>query len=669
MAHLARCPRCYSELEIPAELMDGADHWATCPSCEETFAVRDAQAREIKAATAGQPPIEASQVEAADTTGELSADYGGATLASYLGKSDRPDDKMGREQPEADAPASKSSAATLSDLPSLEALFRGSGASQPQPILPQATVAGDAVADDAASDESDESDLDATGDGAEETAATSEPSEPSPAADRWRGSQLDSHSASGASESGEYDAIDEPEASLDELDTEPATPALGTLASETLDDFARLSPTEQPSREEVAATAADAPNFDFEVGGDFEVGDDPLGESKSLRASMGLASDEPLELHDEPDEPVGVLNAGEHSDEGEQLDFEAPETPRGVVASRKRSSSLSFVRTVLGVVFGGVLGIAGGYLILLWILDFRGVTDDPLSLAGYYPDVVKPESFQSTQSPPTQSPPAQSLPAQSPPAQSPPAQRPPAEQLASDENETPDGSDSVPPFEETGEVDQATYESNVAGEGDRVPEQWKFPASPAAEAEAAAIEIADAPSYTANQLAQLTAAAVEASPAMTAGGEIDKSKGTSYATLAKLADALTFAGDGVDANIKQQAREVFPPLFATDESRRQIAQIAGYWLPSPKRGHGGIFFSGRVDPGRQQGSVAEYNFSLRSGQQLTVLTPQPLAGSVTSSPAIVVVGSVINDPADRIPGYTGTATQAIWSTEVLPLIE
>lgn len=647
MAHLARCPRCYCELELPPELVAGDQAWATCPSCDESFAVADAKPREIKVAAACQPPAEHAEDQATQPTADLAADFGSATLASYLGD-DAAKELDAREQ------RSKSSAATISDLPSLEDLFRSTSPRPTEPEPPQATVEPEEAAEPVAPTPSE---VDRTPSEVDQTA--SDDKEPSPAADRLRGMRGDDFPIAAAGESGEYDTVDDVDAT-DEADDESTALALGEFATlgglgmptahADLDSSAPDSEIDdhQTRDDQVAATVADAPAFDFEVG------DDPLSESKSLRAAMGLASDEPLQLHDEPDEPVGQIDTGESSDHSESLDFDVPETPRGVVASRKRSSSLSMLRTVLGVVFGGVLGIAGGYLILLWILDFRGVTDDPLSLAGYYPDVVKPESFQSTPSPP--------------------AQRPQADRLASSEGDTSDDVGAMPSFDDSSEVDQATYESELGGEGDRVPERWKFPASPAQQdseqpAAPPEVELTGVPTYTAGELQELITAAEQASPALTAGGDIDKSKGSSYATLAKLAEVLTFADANPDAEIKQQARSVFPPLFTGDETRRQIAQIAGYWLNSPKRHHGGIFFSGSVDPGRQQGSVAEYNFTLRTGQQLTVLTPEALTQRVSSASSIAVVGSVVDDPAAHIPGYTGSATQAVWSTSILPLGE
>src|SRR5690606_31089457 len=112
-------------------------------------------------------------------------------------------------------------------------------------------------------------------------------------------------------------------------------------------------------------------------------------------------------------------------------------------------------------------------------------------------------------------------------------------------------------------------------------------------------------------------------------------------------------------------RQLFPQLFATPAAQENIAKIAGYWITSPRREHGGVFFSGTLDDGRQQGTVAEYQVTLPTGQVLAVLTPQPL--DFTAGTPMVVVGSLVRDPATHVEGYTGTADLAVWSEHLFPL--
>jgi hypothetical protein len=314
------------------------------------------------------------------------------------------------------------------------------------------------------------------------------------------------------------------------------------------------------------------------------------------------------------------------------------------------------LRTLFGVFMGGVTGIVGGYLALLWIFHFVGRTEDPLDLAKFYPDIVKPSEYQSSADAP--------LPIENP--------------LAANDDIAP-----LPgTFGDTGDVDQANFEADVPAENtventakntadssapiERAPAAWDDPAEAAPLAQPPVqVVIEGAPSYTAAQVQQATAAAQAIAADLLAEGPLDQKKGSSYATLASLADAMTFGEGDVTASWKLPARELFPQLFTSPTTQANIAKIAGYWITSPKREHGGIFFSGTLDEGHQQGTVAEYQVTLPTGQVLAVLTPQPL--DITAGTPMVVVGSLVRDPATHVEGYNGTADMAVWSEYLLPL--
>ena len=68
----------------------------------------------------------------------------------------------------------------------------------------------------------------------------------------------------------------------------------------------------------------------------------------------------------------------------------------------------------------------------------------------------------------------------------------------------------------------------------------------------------------------------------------------------------------------------------------------------------------------KQGSVAEGTVDLGAGQPLPVLLPPALAEKTPSGP-VAVVGYIVDKPAERISGYTGTATQAVFATKLIPL--
>lgn len=632
MAQLAKCPACRMEIVIPGD-MEGTDAQAQrleCPECEGVFSVADTKPHVVKEAKRVPMPAETSgaEVDLSDDRGQAAArpaapKFGSATLSSFFGD----DDRINETHTELHSPA-------LAEFQSLEDLIRR-GPTDPASQQPPAATVDDAAEDatrssDEARDEYDEGE------------------EPLPARDRIRPtlSELYHREQESADDTDDADSYDPVEDVDDKADaTEPEQPA------RSLDEFPNPSSFDRTARDsddlsdiEVAASVPDAPTFDFKVG-DAEPFETPSSEGpRSLRAAMGFAGDEPLEVEEPVERPdFATVHPRDEEDIAPELSISGSDTPRGVVATRKRSSALSAVRTVVGVAGGGVVGIVAGYLLLLWIFHFLGRSDEPLALAKYYPNVVKPPAFQDN---------------------APATAEPGGQLLAGDEarmDRPPEPMDEGA-LDGAGDVEVANFEADALP-GD-APEPWSFDAQPAPPP-----LIQGAPSYTAAELQQLTAVGLEAVPGITADGPIDKQKGGSYAKLAKLAEALTFGEGAADVSWKDNARQVFAQVFANPPSRQPISTIAEYWLVSDKRGHGGIFFSGTPDDGRQQGTVAEYTVTLSSDQrqQLTVLTPQALPIDVISSPEVVVVGAVVDDPASRIEGYTGTAKQAVWSSNVFPV--
>ncbi len=643
MAQLAHCPACHNEVALPeeSEAGDARQQWCACPECDEVFAVADAKPHVVKQARLVTPPRDSDVLHRGEPASpkepEIAATpevplpkYGSSTLASFL------DDDDKNEPGSADT---KSDAPTLAEFESLDDLIRRGPSELPKYEPSDATIAhGETVEFDSAVDEGDDA-----GD-------VNDLEEPSPVADRLRPkhSELYRRESAESNEEDDLSSYDPVEDLADERDeTQVAEEHFSPEESvRRLHDFSIPSSIESTLRDrgdlldtDVASSAADAPSFDFEVG---DSRDD--SGAKSLRAAMGFGGDEPLELEDPiegPDFAAVVTNDDETV--APELSVGA-DAPRGKVATRKRSGVMSAVRTLVGVAGGGVVGIAAGYLLLLWIFHFLGRNDEPLALAQYYPDVVKPSTFQdSTSTPPIVGGNSDWL----------------AEGDARVDDEQP-----LEPMEDSS-VETAAFEAEVTPPDDG-PEPWEFGPQPAPPA-----LITGAPSYTAAELQELTGVAQEVAADLIAPGPVDKVKGSSYARIAKLAEALTFGEGAADVSWKNNAREVFPPLLATDESRKQVSTIAEFWLVSPKRGHGGIFFCGTPDAGRQQGSVAEYTITLPtdSRQQITVLAPRALSVDTAEAAAVAVIGAVIDDPAGKIDGYTGTAQQAIWSTDVYPITE
>lgn len=659
MAQLARCPECKSDVVLPDVQAPGS--WGQCPECNEVFALAQAIARPLPEVQVVQAPdVESSspltaslatEAEAKEGLGESSVSFGGTTLSSFLKDQEQEPEPQTKDRVDGSEQQPAATAApTLAEL-----------LSQPSEDIPESVEPTDV----------------------ESTALD----EPNPEADRQKPtlSELFKFDAATVNENEpptddveRYDSVDEqPQVAAAEQSEESTTEL-----PESLSDFAaKLDALSDKISDE---SSLSTPTFDFEVG---EADATPHDANPASPDDTNLGADQPLvetpssQPQDVPqttarsmrdtldfDSPLEFESKRDHSAVSE-LDFPEPaedempvmETPPGVVVSR-RSSGPSMLRTLTGVAGGGVVGLGAGYLLLLWILHFLGRADDPLNVAMYYPNAVKPATFQQNAEPAESSVP-------------PTSDRPITDQLAAADNVEQPAADAVAPVTDEA-VEPAAFNEDLdelpsADSNLDAPFPWEVEDEPEA---VAAIAISNAPIYSALEVDDLVRVGAMASQGLLDGNfaepehkKVVPTKGASYAKLAKLADAITFAELAGEIADENQAASVFPPLFATERHRSEIAQIAGFWLGSSKRGHGGIFFCGRPDSGTQQGSVAEYRFLLPSGQTMTVITDQPLGEGLASSHSVGVVGSVIDSLAERIEGYTGNAETAIWSTELFPL--
>lgn len=299
---------------------------------------------------------------------------------------------------------------------------------------------------------------------------------------------------------------------------------------------------------------------------------------------------------------------------------------------RRARGSGSLVRQLVGIVGGGALGLTLGYFALLW---WQGPDGDLLGIADRIPSSLLPASFDV----------------------------PGDTALTTNETESPaKGETETPDTESPSEVEQARFESAPAPSE---PEEPRPLAPQDAQPLVAKATVQGAPSYTLEELNAASAVAETARDGLLTGTLADaaakSTKGENYVKLCQIAERLTYLVEDDSANFaeaREGGRQFFGELLHAPVARDEIGQIAGRWIDWNKRPHGGIFFAGKVLSSQPVGSVNELQLALAGGPTVTVLTPE----QIDSEPEIVgVVGSVVEKPADRVSGYTGTADQAVWS--------
>jgi hypothetical protein len=627
MARVAACPQCSHEILI---LDDDQEAWAKCPECRAFFQIRDASGREIQAALRVDEQLadRSSETVVLDDTmldtflseGEVTHSGASDATVSEHGRevaNDKADDlEISQDQQLGNEPvgvsatelseilAAQPGEATVSNQS--EATLAGPDSLLPQDIVPPAE--DDAVASS--------------------TPEIDSPPAPTPAErlehaedriDKWfrkTKAQLDTRLTA----AGDDSELEE------ELESEPET---GRPTWDDSDDMDRILADPDP------AGVSNSPD-----------------ELQSRHEDEAAADDE---------QPEYVTAARQSAEEPPQFFI-----PPGRLPRRKRS----LPRTLAAAVLSGVVGLTLGYIVLLWLL---GPTGDIFNLARYLPAAVLPGDFQTDLMPlPRKSDevprPDESLAGTNRTSQ----ESDPAEQQASYttttqaedyENGTgsePSGDVAQPGTDEPQPIFDLPAAAPLAGV-DQVP----------------AGHLVNPPSFNADELAVSLRAAQDAQPKLVDGNlddgrEVQRAKGFSYSVLCDLAQKLSF----VDATtrveyakaLEADAVRLFRQTLADAHTRSEIARILPKWLASPHRQHGGVFFAGIISQQSEQGTVIECQVSESASETVVVLVPLAHAEQVANSSAPVgIVGWIVDSPAEKVSGYTGTAPQAIWAGRLLAL--
>lgn len=446
---------------------------------------------------------------------------------------------------------------------------------------------------------------------------------------------------------------------------------------------------------------------DFEIEAPADIAPDSAAwdDTQHMERLLANIESEPAAEFVPSDESASAVG----EEEKHEGNFKAWSTASSLVNKGNGRRRRSLIRTLTGTVIGGVFGLAIAYYALLWV---RGPEIDFLQVAQYLPKAVLPASFkQETRQLAAAQP---SLPAIE---QSVPATNDEPANNAIDPASTDDQSiaTAAATTENAGEQVAATDQTKATTEADATQTSFNEPADPTetekpsdnrygekstatpatsnepaplddpaatpiatdttANPAAVTVELANAPSFTADDLRAALTAASAAKPKLMEGNftdslETGRAKGFAYSMLADLAQKVTFvapSGDGA-SDLQKQANDLFRSTLSDLHTRGEVAQIVLKWIASPSRKHGGVFFAGNVAGQDDKGSVTECSVDLGSGQSLTALVPPALANQIGSaSQPVGIVGSIVDRPADQIGGYTGGATQAIFVSRLVSL--
>lgn len=486
----------------------------------------------------------------------------------------------------------------------------------------------------------------------------------------------------------------------------PANPEELKLGSSRLDQLLSdlmKSPATQPLPDsiDVGANKLQLPSF-AEVEAEADE-DEPSAAAVSAEWSEDAQEFNEVEVLDEPEddrwnklhesaEHTGAEHAHDE-DYDEQLD-EADEVTDGPVAhddfrlpeldvTPRRIRRPAGLRTLVGVVGGGAIGILGGAYALLWL---RGPSVDVLQMANWLPPAMLPAAMQPLAGSESSQ---NELPAPEP------ASNP---LLAEDEGLPP-----VPPTSTTLDFAEPAAESAADHIVEASPDEEPAAASPEpadlhhdpAVTTATAVEPlaadsvaptpAEAPQhwpttpivgqlrnpkwFTVADLSALLPDADAAHRRFLAGDLSRKEDvagmGQAYIELCKLAECFTLTNPNQLGNelISKQitAKNIFRGTAGLPARRSDLAMIAGRWLQHNRRPNNGVLLVGKVTDLQAQGPWTEYTIETPLGDSTAISKVLMEGLPFPSGAEVAVVGTIVVDPRQAITGYQGDAPQVIVS--------
>ncbi|BBO30927.1 hypothetical protein [Lacipirellula parvula] len=657
MASITLCPRCSSHLELPAGLTPTS--LVECPICEAEFLLASVAPRAI-------PKVRLVEQDIHHPSSENDDELMDEATPTREPLGIIVDDEDMAPEPEHE-PVAESTDDKLSRLLRSTSSWQLPGASAPEAAEQDDAEEADEPTAEVASFEEFEAEIDdriipndhaprqtfgATLDAAYRDADPETAHPAASAADELKlgGSRLDQLLS---------DLMKTPPAPL-----APATPAAAdaetapSLAdSPTFAEFdADESTEDQHEQPEYAEIAAD----------DSEYGDasDESFDDRWQRLQASAAATQT----DDGEDDVTYEASAETDPEHEQWtsDEEFDELERTVPIRRKRPS---VVKTLVGVVGGGFIGIFLAGYALLWL---KGPDGDLLGIAKLLPASMLPGAA----APASQEPLSiadDRLPAPAPVDAAPLAEAAaPLQPLGesklefADEPQPPAGdelaaADAPAATEAQPLTPPATIHRDEAVMPTAAAEAIHWPTTPIVG------ELKGVKLFSVTDLGDHIASADAAHRTFLAGDLARKedvaAMGQAYIELCKLAERFTLTDPkdfGNDLVTKQMAAKlIFRGAVGDPARRNDLAMIAGRWLEHARRPNQGVLLLGRVTDLQPQGQWTEYTIETPLGSTVSVNKVLMDKIDFKFGDEVAVVGAIVADPSQAIAGYTGDAKQVV----------
>lgn len=143
-----------------------------------------------------------------------------------------------------------------------------------------------------------------------------------------------------------------------------------------------------------------------------------------------------------------------------------------------------------------------------------------------------------------------------------------------------------------------------------------------------------------------------------------------YQKFCRLSEVLTFIDiERSDANLaarKDAVEQVFLRAAADHEKQAALGRLSFHHLENRARTQQGVLLAGTV---QELGRSGEFHWArlLLFGLPEEITVVYRTAARLKPRDRVLLAGSIIDDPIQRLPGYAGTAAQVVWGGLPVPL--
>ncbi|MBI2823796.1 MAG: hypothetical protein HYX69_03780 [Planctomycetia bacterium] len=150
----------------------------------------------------------------------------------------------------------------------------------------------------------------------------------------------------------------------------------------------------------------------------------------------------------------------------------------------------------------------------------------------------------------------------------------------------------------------------------------------------------------------------------TCGGKpVTKMTPEAYSRMCHLAEVVTFvtSGDSNAPALREGLQGVLAGIGADQRAAESIGRLAGFQLDEANRKQNGIALAGTVQQLSREGNLYTMRVVLFGlPKVVTVVSWRPAQPVIKEHDRVLILGSIVDNPAENLMGYEGHLPQVVW---------